>query len=183
MWILFVEDPEFPFLVKQACLNPNLKYSFIYVYIYIYGFWHNALRNCVGSGKDSLLCAGPSLQLWAHQSTQRCCLPLSQQRWSGRSSQPSPILREIPGAHPAAIPVLGTSWWAGDAGRAWHISLASALLLWAAAGAATKAKLRGRHHRAALSRAHTSAESRQEPEEQVAHDLLPRLPPAPPALC
>lgn len=109
--------------------------------------------------------------------------PLSQQRWSGRSSQPSPILREIPGAHPAAIPVLGTRWWAGDAGRAWHISLASPLLLWAAAGAATKAKLRGRHHRAALSRAHTSAESRQEPEEQVAHDLLPRLPPAPPALC
>lgn len=46
--------------------------------------------------------------------------------------------------------------------------------LWAAAGPATKARLKGRHHGAPLSRAHTSAESREEPAEPVVPDLLPR---------
>lgn len=53
-------------------------------------------------------------------------------------------------------------------------SLLASPPLWAAAGAATKAKLKGRHHRAPLSRAHTSAESWKEPEEPVVPDLLPR---------
>lgn len=53
-------------------------------------------------------------------------------------------------------------------------SLLASPLLWAAAGPATKARLKGRHHRAPLSRAHASPESWQEPEEPVVPDLLPR---------
>lgn len=53
-------------------------------------------------------------------------------------------------------------------------SVLASPLLWAAAGPATKARLKGRHHRAPLSRAHTSAESWEEPEEPVVPDLLPR---------
>lgn len=114
----------------------------------------------------------------AHEQEEGGCLPhgrdavcsLSQQSSSGSSSQPSPISREHSrGTSSAWGELVAQEVLAGPG-----TSLLASPLLWAAAAAATKAKLQGRHHRAPLSRAHTSAESWREPEEPVVPDLLPR---------